>query len=651
MKLLRLQLILCFLFMGTIGIYAQNNSKYSSYSKSRSNSIDRQAITKALNHAKSIYKDSLSRALLMVESNLILAIENDFVPEQALAYGILGEFNQYAGNYKVAISNYQKSIDLKDSNQSASKKLDLNGAIGNSYMALNDYSKAIQYWNKSLELSITLNKSAQKQQYLLKLGDAYLKTGNLDNAEAKYKEALLTANKEKDNQTIVNCNLGLGKVEEKRNNTKAAENYFNRASKLAVKIESDELANSSMNSLSNLYENTNSTAQQIEVQEQAYSYNVNRSNTKAAMVNQSNIANSYLDLGVEDAAVEILEESAEIIKKEGNSPEKRMFVKTLSDAYEKSGEVGKAAELLTEYDMLVDSFKMLEGQKEELIAARNNLINSTENKILLLEKDRELNNKTIELLQEQQATKNEAIKRQKTITYFLLFGLLIILIMAFFIYRNNKQKQESNQLLTLKSLRNQMNPHFIFNSLNSVNTFIASKDERSANKYLSEFSKLMREVLEYSQDDFIPLKKEIDILELYLNLEHYRFKDVFDFTLTIDPAIELEHYQIPPMLLQPFVENAIWHGLRYRKSKGHLNISFKNESNYVLIEIIDDGIGRTASKALKTENQKKMKSTGLKNVEDRLTLIQDIFKKKLNIDIEDLNADGSGTVIKVQLHA
>jgi two-component system LytT family sensor kinase len=325
-------------------------------------------------------------------------------------------------------------------------------------------------------------------------------------------------------------------------------------------------------------------------------------------------------------------------------------VKTLSDAYAKAGNIEKASAFRSEYEILVDSFKLLENQKQELLAARNSLINSTENKILLLEKDRELNEKTIQLLQEQQATKNEAIKRQKTITYFLLFGFVIILVMAFFIYRNNKQKQQSNQLLTLKSLRNQMNPHFIFNSLNSVNTFIASKDERSANKYLADFSKLMREVLEYSQNDFIPLSKEIAILELYIGLEHYRFKEVFDYTVEIDPSIDIEQYQIPPMLLQPFIENAIWHGLRYRKSKGRLTIRFTNQSNHVLIVIQDDGIGRTESKALKTENQKKMKSTGLKNVEDRLSLIQDIFKKKLNIQITDSNKDGSGTTVKIELY-
>ena len=140
----------------------------------------------------------------------------------------------------------------------------------------------------------------------------------------------------------------------------------------------------------------------------------------------------------------------------------------------------------------------------------------TQKKIFLLEKDRELNEKTILLLRKEQDLKSQTIERQQTVTIALVLGMVTVIILSLSLYRNNKQKQRSNELLKLKSLRNQMNPHFIFNSLNSVNSFIASKDERSANKYLTEFSKLMRNVLEYSQEDLIPLSKEIEILELYM---------------------------------------------------------------------------------------------------------------------------------------
>ena len=196
-----------------------------------------------------------------------------------------------------------------------------------------------------------------------------------------------------------------------------------------------------------------------------------------------------------------------------------------------------------------------------------------------------------------------------------------------------------------------MNPHFIFNSLNSVNSFIAKKDEKSANKYLSEFSKLMREVLEYSQEEFIPLSKEIELLKRYVKLEHFRFNSDFDFEFIIDEKIRLDDYQIPPMLLQPFIENAIWHGLRYKKVKGELIVKFAQTPSYLEITITDNGIGRSKSLESKTVNQKKMKSTGIKNVENRLDIIQSVFKKKLIVEIGDLDkSKKEGTKITLKLH-
>lgn len=117
-----------------------------------------------------------------------------------------------------------------------------------------------------------------------------------------------------------------------------------------------------------------------------------------------------------------------------------------------------------------------------------------------------------------------------------------------------------------------MNPYFIFKALNSVNSVIGINDERKANKYLSDFSKYMRSVIENSEEDFVPLQKEIELLELYTQLQHFRFQDKFDYSIEVNEAINFEDYQILHMLLQPYIENALWHGLCYKSEKGH----FKN---------------------------------------------------------------------------
>ena len=215
---------------------------------------------------------------------------------------------------------------------------------------------------------------------------------------------------------------------------------------------------------------------------------------------------------------------------------------------------------------------------------------------------------------------------------------------AFVMYKYIKQQRFANNLLALKSLRSQMNPHFIFNALNSVNSFIASSDERAANTYLSDFSQLMRSVLENSEEDFIPLAKEIELLELYVQLEHMRFKNKFDYAITVDESLQLSEFVIPPMLLQPYVENAVWHGLRYKEDKGLLEIHFAQiDPETVSITISDDGIGRKKSKELKTEHQKKQNSKGMGNIQKRIAILNEMYKDKVDVSVENIFENEEGT--------
>jgi LytS/YehU family sensor histidine kinase len=214
-------------------------------------------------------------------------------------------------------------------------------------------------------------------------------------------------------------------------------------------------------------------------------------------------------------------------------------------------------------------------------------------------------------------------------------------------YRSAQSSKKANQLLALKSLRSQMNPHFIFNALNSVNHFIAQQDERTANKFLSEFSQLMRLVLEYSQEDFITLQKEQEILALYMKLEHYRFRDKFEYEIDIDESINAESILVPPMLIQPYLENAVWHGLRYRDSVGFLKLTMKQDGSWLIVTISDNGIGRKKSAELKTENQRKHKSTGLKNIKERLTILNNVYKKHYEVNVSD-GIDGEGTEVQIK---
>ena len=156
----------------------------------------------------------------------------------------------------------------------------------------------------------------------------------------------------------------------------------------------------------------------------------------------------------------------------------------------------------------------------------------------------------------------------------------------------------------------------------------------------------MRDVMENSEHDFIPLSTEIRILQLYLNLEYTRFKEKFQYELYIDPALDKDVVFLPPMLVQPYVENAVWHGLRYLDKPGFLKVSFTQKEQGLLIIVEDNGIGRQKSEELKTANQKTRISTGLKNTANRVRLINELHQTSVKISVSDPE-NGNGTIVQI----
>ncbi len=644
-------ILLIFLLSNSVGFsqsYANKKSSNNIFkSKSKTKKKAPLSTQEKINYARTIFNDSTSKAIEIIEDVLYESVNRKNKLDEASCYETLGLFNAKLNNHDIAIYNYEKALDIFQKKKKTGKLINNWKAISKSAQAIKRNTLIIKYETLIFDYYANRKSIEKSCQSKLTIGNAYL-ASNLSESEKAFNYVIQQSSSE---DLKIKAQIGLGKVAQKRKQFKKAESLFQSANGTAEKNENDPLANESFNELSNLYQEQNIQTNNIQVQQQAYDYNYNRGNSSSAVQYSSQIANSYIEQNRTQEAMEVLENSTELVEQTNDFEIKKEFYKTLNTLYEKQGNKEKAEEIKTEYSAVLDSIKKEKEEKLLALQSKNELLSNAQNRVLILEKDRELNEKEILLLRKEQDIQLGVIQTQRMITWSLAIGFFIILILSFFIYKNNREKQISNQLLVLKSLRNQMNPHFIFNSLNSVNSFIAQQDERSANKYLSEFSKLMREVLEYSQEDFIPLAKEIEILELYLNLEHYRFKNEFEFSFNIDKSINLDDYQIPPMLLQPFIENAIWHGLRYKKGKGKLSVNFTQEKDHVAILIEDDGIGREKSKAFKTMNQKKMKSTGIKNIESRLEIIKNVFKKTLAISIEDANkTTKEGTKVLVKLH-
>ena len=206
--------------------------------------------------------------------------------------------------------------------------------------------------------------------------------------------------------------------------------------------------------------------------------------------------------------------------------------------------------------------------------------------------------------------------------------------------------------LELKALRSQMNPHFMFNSLNSIKNYILQAEPKLAAEYLSSFAHLIRMILQNSREKSISLQDELETLMLYIELEQLRFDEEFDFNCIVDGALQLDKIKIPPMLLQPYVENSIWHGLMHKKERGHLFLQFAKDGNMVTCTIEDDGVGRKTSQEMKSLSAVRYKSMGMGITQDRIEIMNKMDALGISTEILDkYDAEGnpSGTRVIVRI--
>jgi tetratricopeptide (TPR) repeat protein len=268
--------------------------------------------------------------------------------------------------------------------------------------------------------------------------------------------------------------------------------------------------------------------------------------------------------------------------------------------------------------------------------------------------------------------KEQQLKQEASLKKFLIAGLILLLIAGVFIFRYIASKRKNEKLetekkhaklqqrateLEMQALRAQMNPHFIFNCLSSINKFILKNDTGAASDYLTRFSRLIRFGLNNSQLSLIPLSDEIEMLRLYLDMERLRFSEAFGYNIIYENTIEPETIYIPPMLLQPFCENAIWHGLMHKEGPGKLDITMSIQNGELQCTIEDNGIGREKAAELKStlrqaQGDKKHKSFGLRITTERLALFnnekttQNFYKTD---DVLDASGNVAGTKVTLNI--
>ncbi len=561
--------------------------------------------------------------------------------QSAAAHEVLGDVYMHWKQYDLAISAYKISIQNAETSSAQLK-------LAKAYLRNDDFVTSISTYN-----SLNVNKLSNYEKTVLYegIGDANLKTKNFPEAIKAYDDGLQIAKQHLIAPKETDLNSKLAQAYNQQGEKKKAKDYFGNSLNLAKK-ENKKRAVEEQIKVAEFNSDNEDYESEIVLRKEAIE-GIKDIEKDSVISNESPITSQKQNYKIGTAyylkndlanAIPYLEKSYEEADKKEDLDVKRDATRKLSEVLIEFGETKRGYEILAEHISVVDELYAKKVQEISQVARFSRNIAEQQNRITSLESDRALSQSKYELTQERN-------KSQQLIIYSLIGGLVLLLITGYLMFKYIKQQKLANNLLALKSLRSQMNPHFIFNALNSVNSFIATNDERTANKYLSDFSRLMRSVLENSEENFIPLKKEIELLDLYTKLEHFRFQDKFDYSIDVDETIDVEEFQIPPMLLQPYIENAVWHGLRYKTEKGHLNIAIKpNSKDELSITISDDGIGRERSKALKTANQKKQNSKGMNNIKKRVAILNEMYKDKVDVTIDDFqNLGDVGTKVVVTL--
>ena len=555
----------------------------------------------------------------------------------------------------------EKAIDSRNPSQQADAYL----SLGDSYFAQNNFAKSEEFYQKSKKIyeqlkdeknvAIVARKLAQSQEKQQKIGAAaknyevassasntnYEKSVNFNDASR-----LRTANvetKEKALQENIRVNSAYQKTEE------LSKDYENMAD---IQVQQNNIPAATKN-LENAYELSKKSEPE-----------------KALEINQKTV-----DLLVEQKQFDkAIAKKKEAIKEDfvqQNSQEKVNQIQQLAEIYLKDNDNQKARELLEKsYQLAVENHHTIEAQKSLIKLDSLNLAEGKSDQTIvlykdfltklpsILEKDTSLSSKKlmketeerIAQLEKEKNLQDELISRTSRFNYLLIAGLLLALAFVGFALYTQKKLKIQNKKIELQSLRREMNPHFIFNSLNSVNHFISENNELEANRYLTRFSKLMRGVMENSREDFILLNDELDLLKNYLELEKSRFHDKFDYEIELDPQLKSDHLKIPGMLIQPFLENAIWHGLRYKTEKGFLRLSFQRKEDEFLVIIDDNGIGIKQSEAQKTVHQKQRNGRGIRNTRERILLLNELYGKEIQCSTNDKTEEsGTEVILKMKI--
>ncbi len=532
------------------------------------------------------------------------AISGNSVEFKILSLNMLGVIYRRTDAIKTALDYNKEALDLAESvpNPSRGIKRSINvslNSIGNLYLLLKQYDLAIQQLRKSLRLEEELgNKQGMAINYQ-NIGEALEEQGKLAEALQNYETAL------------------------------AYDEELGSARGLAI----------CKNSIAQIYIKQNKSAEALKILEPTLQESKSLGDKSIITAVEINMGWALMQLNNYKQSEHHLLEGLSLAQRY-NMP------RSISQAY---GILSELSEKRGNPKSALDYYK-LASQFDEQISSERNVRYVTD---IIMKYDTEKKNNQIQIL----AKENELVKLKlrKNNIILLICGIALALLAGIFyiLYRQHHLKNEK-KLLSLEQtmLRSQMNPHFLFNSLNSIKLYIINNEKKNAVHYLNKFSKLVRKILEASSLKEISLAEELETVELYMNIENIRFSNEINFSINISDDIDVNTVKIPSLILQPFLENALWHGLSSKEGEKNIQLKVNRENDrYINIAIIDNGVGREASEKIKRAKVLKRKSIGIDITKERLANFSKDYQNSFTIKFEDLYDEARQAIgTQVNLH-
>jgi len=557
-----------------------------------------------------------------------LAIKDQLNYQLFDIYNIVGKRFRNKSFYAKAMDFHQNALEIAEKINDPHLLSEVYNQMGTVYRRVDENSKALDMHMKSLLIAESIQDSFHISASINGMGNvSYNLNRNL--AAIEYFQRSLDLSKKMNNilGMAINTN-NIGDVYQKLNNPDSALHYHFESLEYNSKIDSKTGQAICYNSIGRVYTSKKQYRLALEYLFKALESNLGSGDLMNVAISYSNIGKTYLDDNHPDAAITYLNKALESAQKIGSKYTAEEASKYLSQAYEKKGLIHKALE----YHKVSTAY-------------RDSTINEKNIFYMAMAEDNYLDNtrklKVEELSKQTLLQKSKIDKQQFYIIIVIIVAIVVFIITLLFALQIRLRNRYKSLKFQQRLLRTQMNPHFIFNALSAIQVFILENDMNKSSRFLSDFSKLMRQVLRSSNYEYISINEEIEILQYYLNLQQLRFSPPFEYILNIDDELKEINAMVPPMLVQPFVENSIEHGLKPIGSGGEIKISFKKSANGIIIEVEDNGIGIDYTKNV-NKNSKTYDSMALKITQERLNIIEKDTKKKTIFEVYDKRSKGVG---------